>query len=76
MHTGKPREENSPDARLPEAPSRTPQFWSTIALMDYLLGDLASLSPMTAHFIRMARQNLLDERLAPQKPDSGAASGP
>ncbi len=41
----------------------TPSIWPMIASMDYLIQDLAKLSPMSAYLLRMARQNLLDEYL-------------
>ncbi|WP_169822925.1 hypothetical protein [Methyloligella halotolerans] len=35
-----------------------------IAALDYMLVEMRGLSPMSAHFMRMARQNLLDEHFA------------
>ncbi len=39
-------------------------IWPMVATMDYMLVELRELSPMSAHFLRMARQNLLDEFFA------------
>ncbi|MEG6508232.1 hypothetical protein V6C03_04540 [Methyloligella sp. 2.7D] len=38
-------------------------IWPVIAAMDYLLENLEEMSPMSAHLLRMSRQNLLDEFL-------------
>lgn len=46
---------------------RRANVWPMIAAMDYLLRDLGTISPMTAHLLRMARQNLLDEYLTNQR---------
>ena len=43
-------------------------IWPMIATMDYLIRDLARLSPMSAYLLRMARQNLLDEHLGALRP--------
>ncbi len=44
-------------------------IWPLVATMDYLIHDLARLSPMSAYLMRMARQNLLDEHLRVRRPE-------
>ena len=39
-------------------------IWPMIAAIDYLMVEMKDMSPMSAHFLRMARQNLLDEFFA------------
>lgn len=36
-------------------------LWAMIAAMEYMIVELRDLSPMSAHLLRMARQNLVDE---------------
>ncbi|XSG83149.1 MAG: hypothetical protein ACPW61_05045 [Methyloligella sp. ZOD6] len=46
------------------AQQKTVSIWPLVAAMDYMLVELQEMSPMSAHCMRMARQNLLDEYFA------------
>jgi len=53
--------ESSDESTREGAGESSNSIWPMIATMDYMLVELRELSPMSAHFLRMARQNLLDE---------------
>ncbi|MFD0985630.1 hypothetical protein [Methyloligella solikamskensis] len=48
---------------------KSDSIWPMIAAIDYLMVEMKDMSPMSAHFLRMARQNLLDEFFAKKTSD-------
>jgi hypothetical protein len=54
---------------VPSSP--LPGIMAHLAMLDYLATELARRSPMTVFFLKLARQNLLDESVA-NRSDNGA----